>query len=272
MLDKEQHLFLYWIKEREIIREKRAARMPAPWTKDEILQKYRFCNVVRNDDRVSQWIQSRVQPDDPLAAFNLLASRWFNEPATLEKIGWPWHRWQPDKVLSKLEEMAENREKIFRAAYIINGAIPPWGVPKYEKVVRTVLTPAKSAMADFYPSDTCEEAWTRLLKLDGMGQFMSGQVVADWYACRLIDGEDAREWAPLGPGSRRGLAIAWGIEKATSINQKTAVGMFREAYTVIQKKMPKLAQRMTLHDVQNCFCEFSKYRRGYGKQHFVSGG
>ena len=48
--------FLYWIKERESIRKKKEAGNPKPWTDDPILQNYRFCNVRRMDDTVSQWL------------------------------------------------------------------------------------------------------------------------------------------------------------------------------------------------------------------------
>jgi hypothetical protein len=107
--------------------------------------------------------------------------------------------------------------------------------------------------------------------LDGMGSFMAGQVVADWHACGIIHGKDAKSWAPLGPGSRRGIAYLYDMEP-DKVKQDMALQAFWSASEWIAKDYPKLHARMTLHDVQNCFCEFSKYVRGYGKQKFVSGG
>ena len=45
--------FYYFIKEREQIRLARQVGLPAPWTDDEILTNYRFCNIRRMDDIVS---------------------------------------------------------------------------------------------------------------------------------------------------------------------------------------------------------------------------
>src|SRR4051794_37958520 len=46
----------YWkfAADRQAIFEARIAGQPAPWTTDEILQRYRFCNAFRAADRVSQ--------------------------------------------------------------------------------------------------------------------------------------------------------------------------------------------------------------------------
>jgi len=51
-----QERWLYWIKEREKIRLAKDAGDSKPWTDDVILQSYRFCNVRRMDDKVSQWL------------------------------------------------------------------------------------------------------------------------------------------------------------------------------------------------------------------------
>jgi len=45
---------------REALRKAKEAGGPPPWTIDEILQKYRFCNVRRADDRVSKWLIENV--------------------------------------------------------------------------------------------------------------------------------------------------------------------------------------------------------------------
>ena len=47
---------LYWVTERESIRIQRLQGKAPPWTDDPILRQYRFCNVRRMDDAVSQWL------------------------------------------------------------------------------------------------------------------------------------------------------------------------------------------------------------------------
>ena len=54
--------FFNFCKERESIRLKRENREPAPWTKDEVLQKGRFLNIFREDDRVTKALLKFVKP------------------------------------------------------------------------------------------------------------------------------------------------------------------------------------------------------------------
>ena len=93
-------LFLYWIKERESVRRKKEVGKSKPWTDDEILQSYRFCNVRRMDDKVSKWLlENWYRPfydhQNILLACSL--GRFFNQPSTLERLGFPVD-WHPDQV------------------------------------------------------------------------------------------------------------------------------------------------------------------------------
>ena len=52
--------FLYWICERQNIFWKKYNGQVGPWTDDEILRGFKFTNVYRCLDRVSQYLLSRV--------------------------------------------------------------------------------------------------------------------------------------------------------------------------------------------------------------------
>ena len=97
--------FIRLAREREEIRRRREAGQSWPWTSDPILQAYKFCNVRREDDRVSRGIANMVsQPcaDHPDAWFPLVvARRAVNWPDTLadlmaENALLPW---RPDVFL-----------------------------------------------------------------------------------------------------------------------------------------------------------------------------
>src|SRR2546423_1636561 len=45
-----------WISERTAIHTKKEAGHPPPWTDDPVLREWSFCNVRREDDRVTRWI------------------------------------------------------------------------------------------------------------------------------------------------------------------------------------------------------------------------
>jgi hypothetical protein len=84
---------LNFIRERESVRRKREAGLPYPWTDNPILRDYRFCNIEREQDRVTKGIAALYREphkDDPGLWFALLvARRAVNWPDTLKQIGYP---------------------------------------------------------------------------------------------------------------------------------------------------------------------------------------
>ena len=83
---------LYWIHEREAARLRRAAGKSPPWTDDPILQEWSFCNVRREDDRVTRWIATNWRGpkcDDPDLWFAMVLARFVNLPETLAEIDYP---------------------------------------------------------------------------------------------------------------------------------------------------------------------------------------
>ena len=124
-------LLLYWIRERQKIFEKKEAGKKWPWTKDEILQSYRFCNVYREQDTETIWIHkhwlmpNKYGQDDPDAWFAMCVARFINWHTTLDKIGYPVP-WRPAKVLSKMRAMKAQGLKVFTGAStpVYTGAVP----------------------------------------------------------------------------------------------------------------------------------------------------
>lgn len=83
----------YWrfAAERQTILERRLAGQRGPWSNDPILQEYKFCNVFRAADRVSQYMIRTVcygepAPDPRDAIFQVVAFRTFSWPDTWESL------------------------------------------------------------------------------------------------------------------------------------------------------------------------------------------
>ena len=78
--------FVWFIKERESIRVKKESNEPRPWTEDEVLDKTKFTNIFRQDDRVSKFIYKKVEglTGDRLV-YNLLVGRLLNRTDILDK-------------------------------------------------------------------------------------------------------------------------------------------------------------------------------------------
>jgi hypothetical protein len=112
-------------------------------------------------------------------------------------------------------------------------------------------------------NDTLESYYELLRTFDGLGSFLTGQVIADLKntsGCPLAKADDWWTWCAPGPGSLRG--INW--------LQPTIPKIFNEVcqrlYAAIRSKLdtPKLC----MQDFQNCLCEFDKWKRtkdGTGK-------
>ena len=81
--------FFDYCKKREDVRVKRESGEAYPWTDDPILQKGRFLNVFREDDKVSKSIIKFAEPakeDLPLLIQALFFSRWCNRDSTIDKL------------------------------------------------------------------------------------------------------------------------------------------------------------------------------------------
>lgn len=262
--------FCRFVQAREAIRELKESGAPRPYSNDTIFNTFHFCNVCRRDDRVTKWIGewSKKWPKSD-RWFSFVVARWFNEPATLDSL--PFKPWNEAAALRVLRSRDALGLKIFRPSYIITGALSGKGENKYSTVVKRVLTPiwTNPPKIDSY---SIENTWTHLLERPGMGSFMAGQIVADWATFGEIrQPQDLYTWAPLGPGSGRGLRWIYQIsDDVKKLKQNEAVDMMRTLYVKLEDRTALCSKlNLSLHDLQNCLCEFSKYVRGYSKTKYV---
>jgi hypothetical protein len=245
----------YWIKERQNIYKRKEAGEPWPWTEDPILRDYRFCNVYREQDRVTKFIRKWATPGHPNLLPALVLARLFNLPETLEFMGFP-HVWEPKLAAERLIERSKNH-KVFNAAYIVSTC----GVSmnKIDYVFR-VADDVKSMVRSPEEGDTLQSFYNRLITIDGMGTFLTGQVIADLKNTKgnpLATAEDWWSWCAPGPGSKRGLAWIYGECPDKLFNQWCL-----DLYGVVETPI------MCMQDFQNCLCEFDKWKRtkeGHGK-------
>jgi hypothetical protein len=259
----------HWIKEREAIRERRANGERAPWSKDPILRTYRFCNVHREDDRVTRWIDDNWRKPNaynPHMWHAMIIARLLNWPITLGRMGWPepWPK-RKVRVAQVLGEMQKSNEKIFTGAYIVstNGI----ATDKVSYVLQT-FDRAWQSEDEPTPNDTLADAHKKLMAMHGMGSFMAAQVVADLkHTPYLANAPDWWDWCAPGPGSLRGLArvklASCNVMERVTTNLFPKAGFVDELIT-LRKQLTRhtaIAEKLCLQDLQNCLCEFDKYER-----------
>lgn len=252
-----QELLAYWISEREKIRELKEGDAPRPWSDDHVFQWTYFCNVHREDDRVTRWIRKNYTP----AIFGdqyelaIVAARLFNWPPTLDHIKWSLVPLVHHQLWEGLTQLQDKGEKIWGGAYLIT--THGRKMPKIDYCVETLQTAEKILPLT---GRNLEECWHQLRKIPGIGSFLAAQILADLKNTEghgLALADDWFSFCAPGPGSLRGLSWFW--EK--KITESTFHEHIREAADVID--WPDCMQ-----DLQNCFCEYDKYCRvltGTGK-------
>lgn len=266
-----------WVLERESIRIKKVAGHPAPWSNDPIFQTYRFCNVCRSDDRVSQWLIKHVLKEEFIQAdfhnFLMFSAfcRWVNWPPTIEGILnaklYPTTAYSGQKldwtaIGGFVDGYHALGKKAWTGAYMVR-AKPGDNRGKGRFVAEDVIQKSLDVMSvrAALVSNQRQQVWMALQNCLNWGSFMAGQVVADWgYTSLLKQAKDTYTWAPIGPGSKRGFNRLLG----RPLNQRVVEEEWNDQLRLWRDQIVAANSAlvdMTLHDVQNCLCELDKYLR-----------
>lgn len=266
-------LLRHWILERQCIYVRKLMEEPRPWTDDEILNTYRFCNVYREQDKVTIWIAKNLRDNkDKLPWFTMTLARLLNLPESLEVIRHHMQdchdgtiEWDRDYFVSLMQSRQRRGLKVFNAAYIVstNGH----AMNKIEYVADMILQPMWDSRTVLNSAINTAKSLEYIHKLlmgnNGLASFMAAQVVADLkHYRRFKDLPDVKTFAAPGPGSKRGMNRVLGREAKAPISEKE----WRAAFAQLHAKIIPWAEAHDLpfidgQDLQNCLCEFDKYMR-----------
>lgn len=253
-------------------------------TDDPILQRYRFCNVYRELDRVTVWIRENIR--EPFADhehlwFMLAVARHINWPDTLDGLikstrgTWPDKPgFKPEYMTAHLEARAALGQKVYTGAYMIRAEQYDrpwrhWSKQRYSaEIVLGKLWEDRAAWSSHFRAgqSTLQEVWSWFQDshYTGWGPFMAQQVVADLRWTRYLrKAHDVGNWTAVGPGSARGLNRLHGRPVAAAVRQEQGLEEMREVRQLFLEEVP-LAPWLDvpeLSDIQNCLCEFDKYER-----------
>lgn len=271
----------YWMAERHKIYLKKADGADAPWTKDPILQEYRFCNVFRELDTVTVWIRENIREQYANSKnlwFMLAIARTFNWPPTLYKLMdaglWNRQTWEWRLVADLLDEEMSMSQKVYTGAYMIRAESNPnnpwYNKTKQEyiagcvlgnlwenhKAISTVLEDGEIAL---------EQAHDMFMAYHGWGPFMSYELVTDLRHTRYLNkAPDIMTWANAGPGALRGLNRLEGVDPQTPMSQRLANDHMR--YILGEANANKelvytLDRPLEMRDIEHSLCEVDKYLR-----------
>lgn len=264
----------YWrfAAERHAMYERRLNGEPAPWTDDTILGSFRFTNVFRASDRVSQFLIRDVISHGDSAAeevlLRILLFRFFNKIETwelLERECGPvtLGTFDPDRADALLSQARRSRRRIYSSAYIVP-PVPGWRTPKHAGHLRLAISLAGGRFADRVRSTaSLEELFLLLRSVPGLGDFLAYQLAIDICYSTIVD-HDEDEFVVAGPGALDGLSKVFpgmDLRKAAEVirvlteDQERWFGEFGFRFSGL------FGRRLHLIDVQNLFCEISKYAR-----------
>lgn len=271
--------FQHWIKERhDIYLSKLAGLDRAHWTKDPILAQYRFCNAYRQLDKVTVWLNDKWFPgiSQQHLLFWTVVARVLNDPEPLQAVR-PrhWGVWEPKDFVRALEAVKARGGTVRGAAYIVstNGHTMPF--PAY--IAAYVLQPLWERSCLEWDGKTLASYAKCLQTFNGMGSFMTGQVVADlkYHHHVMAQAKDWWTFVVPGPGSKRGLNRLHGRPCDAPMSEKKFHQDFPLAVELADAVcMGNDWEPMHAQDIQNCLCEFDKYERartgqGRPKQHYT---
>lgn len=281
-------LFIHWMNERHRIYLARAAGKKFPWTKDKLLRKYKFTNVFRQLDRVTQeWTAryARLLGKDPSPGdilFHCGLFRMFNWPETYDELNFNLSRWDYDKAVALLTKRKDAGHQIFTGAYIIPNAGRE--DPKIEVICEA------ADMLHFFKDDMAEEIMQKhrmedtceiLQLIPTVGGFISYEIACDLRFTRVLaNASDRLMWANPGPGAMRGVhrlmtkKAKWPKGKSRPDYQEAMREIFMQLTR--KKKYGKLDKSILhsrlapfeMREVEHSLCEFDKYMRaknGEGK-------
>lgn len=266
----------YWkfTVERQNIFFKRFNDENFPWSKDEILTQYKFTNVYRATDRVSQYLIKNViyngsQKSEEIF-FRILLFKIFNRISTWEALelelgrisfkDYSFKRY--DRILS---EIMKNKIPIYSAAYIMASGRSNWGYAKkhqnHLKLIEMMIKENVPTKLQYCKS--MNEAYKLLHSYPTIGDFLAYQYVTDINYSVLTNFSEM-EFVKAGPGAKDGIAkcfSSFGEYSFEDIICLMADNQNNE-FNRLNLEFQNLGGRtLQLIDCQNIFCEVDKYSR-----------
>lgn len=271
--------YFYFMQERmNIFWRKCEGKNANQWTDDTILKEYKFTNVYRATDRVSQFLiheviykdLDRYSPEDVL--LRILVFKIFNKPETWSYLNKcleepiTTRNFDPHKISQHLT-VYQFTHPLFNNAYMMAGSHQKYDYlqTKHEKW----LTMVKKEVLDTHLLDrileaaSLEQVYELLKGCSLIGEFLAYQYAIDFNYSPYVN-FDENSFVKAGIGAIRG------IKKCFSQFGE----VFEDAIHFVSDNYHELASRYgydhfkslpnhtpTLIDLQNCFCETDKYLR-----------
>ena len=269
-------LYWYYASERQRIFERRVAGEPGPWTSDPILREFKFCNVYRAADRVSQYmIRDVCYHGEPCTEedrlFQITAFRTFSKTATWTTVRDLLGRYPvlddlaDGSFCSALDTARERNGGLYTGAFILCATDAYGQSAKHRNHIELFrhMFLHDQLGKRLLEATSLREVYKLLHGYPLMGDFMSYQTAIDLNYSALIDFSE-NEFTQAGPGALRGMKKCF--EDLGDYTPAEVVLWMTERQ---EKELARLGLPFgglwgrPLHaiDCQGLFCETDKYCR-----------
>jgi hypothetical protein len=267
----------YWrfALERQEIFFARAAGEPPPWTDDEILADFKFTNVYRVADRVSQYLIRKViyRSDLPTSIeevfFRTMLFKLFNKIETWELLECEcgpitWSTYDFKRFNTVLSEAMSAARRIYSAAYIMPSASTFGHTSKHSNHLALL----NKMMSDGLPRKVAgtrrmQDGFDLLVDYPSVGDFLAYQFITDINYSE-ITGYSEREFVVPGPGALDGIKKCF--EDTGGLTPAEVIGFMQQRQDDEFRRLgitfrSLWGRPLQLIDCQNLFCEVGKYAR-----------
>ncbi|MGD8782640.1 MAG: putative DNA base hypermodification protein [Ignavibacteria bacterium] len=271
--------YFYFIQERMNIFWRKLNGSVDELTNDAILKKYKFTNVYRACDRVSQYLIKNVIYDKESNNYNeidillrIVIFKIFNKIETWEyienRIGKVSERNFDISLINKVLCERKHTDPIFSNAYMMTGSHSRYNHLqfKHEKWLSMVKQELLDGgvFKEIIKAKSLEEVYKLLRDCSFLGDFLAYQYTIDINYSPVINFSE-NSFVKAGIGAQRGIKKCFKLD--TNESYEDLIVYTYDNFDKYQQKFGYknfrnlFGRNPTLIDIQNCFCETDKYLR-----------
>lgn len=250
-----------------------------PLTEDDTLEAYKFTNVYRAMDRVSQYlIKNVIYSSDGFTdkdiLLRIIVFKIFNKPETWEylesEVGTIClENFNLERINTTLTKRRETGP-IFNNAYMMTGTHSSYNHLdfKHEKWLQMVKDElvGNEVFDRIIDADSLADVFSYLRGCSFIGDFLAYQYAIDMNYSTVINfSEDS--FVKAGIGAIRGIKKCFKADSVKKYSNEDIIRFTQDNFDSYQKKFefnefkPLFGRAPTLIDIQNCFCETDKILR-----------
>ena len=289
-----RHFYEYFTERYNIYKKKELLKVDPPLTENEILQKYKFTNVFRENDSGTKYVIRNICLRKNISfenkILNIIIYRLFNKILTSEIYG------MRESGIIDFNKFDDNEKETIRNKFNLIKELKPdyvfftnafntGGVKQAAlKISKEKFIPLaifdlvlsyknkeKGIVEKIKKARDQREVFISLCELNGIGKFLAYQIFVDFtYIPEFPFSEN--EFVVAGPGCERGLNYLF--ENRNGLTYEECLFYLRDNQTKLFKQIdydyypdklfddrPKEERYLNVMALENCMCEFSKYMK-----------